>query len=530
MPRASFAPALTASVLLASFAMLAWNCHAWWPLYADDSYITLRYAKNWVDGYGPVFNPGESPVEGYSNPLWMALMAGGMQLGLDPVATSKWLGVASAAALVAALFAALAALGVPGPAAALATWPLSSCELVAAWGVAGLETLAYALLLFAGLALLVPPHARRGTSAAASALLCMAALIRPEGVAFWLGGLGFLLLFRRAGLLAYAPFSLVLLLHLLWRHHFYGDWLPNTWYVRSTTSDVFWVTGLPGLRAFLVGFHPIYFTGFFPAHGLWLLAAVAGAVVATRFARQGLRALLMGVVVIFYLAWIASIGDDNQGFFRYHVALLAPLAYLAGLGFLRGPVEPGALAPFRAGLALLLLGISVHSLITVAQTPENLRVRTRFQEGNEKLGRQLAATRPADTLIAVGAAGAIPYYSGLPTIDMLGLSDRKIARGEPNARTGGSFVGHQKFDARYVLSRRPDIVVLNQGYWWEGHPLGDAPEKSPLVFTSSDPMNAELYDEFYWNPEYALRALDLGGGTRYYVFERVSPDAREPAS
>jgi arabinofuranosyltransferase len=32
----------------------------------DDAYITYRYARNVVRGYGPVYNPGER-VEGYTN-------------------------------------------------------------------------------------------------------------------------------------------------------------------------------------------------------------------------------------------------------------------------------------------------------------------------------------------------------------------------------------------------------------------------------------------------------------------------------
>ena len=40
----------------------------------DDAYISLRYAKNLVDGLGLVYNPGEF-VEGYSNFSWTMLLA-----------------------------------------------------------------------------------------------------------------------------------------------------------------------------------------------------------------------------------------------------------------------------------------------------------------------------------------------------------------------------------------------------------------------------------------------------------------------
>ena len=49
----------------------------------DDAFITYRYAQNLVDGHGPVWNPGER-VEGYSNFLWLLMIAFGMLLGLQP--------------------------------------------------------------------------------------------------------------------------------------------------------------------------------------------------------------------------------------------------------------------------------------------------------------------------------------------------------------------------------------------------------------------------------------------------------------
>ena len=42
------------------------------PFAIDDAYISLRYAENWANGYGPVFNPGER-VEGYTNFLLVAI-------------------------------------------------------------------------------------------------------------------------------------------------------------------------------------------------------------------------------------------------------------------------------------------------------------------------------------------------------------------------------------------------------------------------------------------------------------------------
>jgi hypothetical protein len=49
---------------------------------SDDAFISYRYARNWVEGHGIVFNVGER-VEGYTNFLYVALMTIPFLLGLD---------------------------------------------------------------------------------------------------------------------------------------------------------------------------------------------------------------------------------------------------------------------------------------------------------------------------------------------------------------------------------------------------------------------------------------------------------------
>ncbi|MCS6835322.1 MAG: hypothetical protein NZ750_04810 [Anaerolineae bacterium] len=41
----------------------------------EDSMISMRYAWNFVQGHGLVWNVGEAPVEGYTNFLWVLVMA-----------------------------------------------------------------------------------------------------------------------------------------------------------------------------------------------------------------------------------------------------------------------------------------------------------------------------------------------------------------------------------------------------------------------------------------------------------------------
>lgn len=63
------------------------------------------------------------------------------------------------------------------------------------------------------------------------------------------------------------------------------------------------------------------------------------------------------------------------------------------------------------------------------------------------------------SVLAVDAAGAIPYYSGLRSIDMFGLNDRHIAR-VVVPRMGSGEVGHEKYDPAYVYAQNPDWIAV----------------------------------------------------------------------
>jgi hypothetical protein len=108
--------------------------------------------------------------------------------------------------------------------------------------------------------------------------------------------------------------------------------------------------------------------------------------------------------------------------------------------------------------------------------------------------RFIAARYSADALVAVNHAGALPYALPNPALDMTGLADRHIA----HEVEGGL---HHKFDAAYILARKPRVVVLNTrtrpgtaGVWY--HP-GYWPGETALV---TQPEFAATYHPIdgYW--------------------------------
>ncbi|MBZ5638440.1 MAG: hypothetical protein LAO51_06725, partial [Acidobacteriia bacterium] len=497
-------------LLTLAFAALAYGCVLWWPRTVDDAFIVFRYAKNLADGAGPTFNPGER-VEGYSCPAWMLLLAGAVGAGFDPVAASKALGCASAALLLLALYRSLLGAGALDWGAATAAILLGSSFVLQLWTVAGLETVAYALLLFAGLAGLSRAAPSRRQLAWTSLALVAAALTRPEGLAFWALGFLSVALSREEGrwraLSAYALPGGLLIAHFAWRLAYYGAPFPNTYDVKTGGGIRMWVQGLHGLSLFVRN----------PAHLGWILCAAMGAVVGIADRASRRAAVVMGGAVVAQLLYVVAVGDDSLRVHRFYVPVLAPMAFLVGLLFVRNGTERGRALALRGLGALavtLTASVSVRAMRQelVPALHEGMLV---YQEGNVRLGRYLARTQDPGTWIAVASAGAIPYYSGLPAIDMYGLNDRHIARTPFPERTTGVLM---KWDNAYVLSRRPRLIVPNRGYFEAGNRTGDLVAQRPEILASA-PMDRDLLERLRADGGYGLRPIRFEDGSVFWVYE-----------
>jgi hypothetical protein len=75
-------------------------------------------------------------------------------------------------------------------------------------------------------------------------------------------------------------------------------------------------------------------------------------------------------------------------------------------------------------------------------------------------GKWLKNNVSPETVIAVGPAGKIPYYSELYTIDMWGLNNDYIAKTESKRLQAG----HKKFDFEYVLTLNPEFIIGYAGF------------------------------------------------------------------
>ena len=84
------------------FALFCFHAWQYYPFIADDALISFRYAERLLAGQGLTWTEGR-PVEGYSNLLWLLLVAGLGWLGMDLIAASRLLGVLCMAAVLYAM-------------------------------------------------------------------------------------------------------------------------------------------------------------------------------------------------------------------------------------------------------------------------------------------------------------------------------------------------------------------------------------------------------------------------------------------
>jgi hypothetical protein len=86
--------ALAWGLVILALAIFYFHARIYWAWTEDDAFITFRYARNLASGHGFVFNPGER-VEGYSNFVWVLLMAAVERSGNNPERLSKIIGLAA---------------------------------------------------------------------------------------------------------------------------------------------------------------------------------------------------------------------------------------------------------------------------------------------------------------------------------------------------------------------------------------------------------------------------------------------------
>ena len=460
-------------LLLAILAFL-WTALRSWGYLIDDTFITLRFARNLIEGSGLVFNPGER-VEGYTSFALVLLSAPLLALGIDPV---LGLGILSGAAAVWTLLLTArlerelvgAEAARPALSALLCSRPAPSrTGRCARWRRCSSRRSCW-------------PPCRSRCARRARALARIGLRLRPALADAARGAVPLRRLHggaRAGGALAAAATGAHLRRHLAnaaRRARGGGDALrlavallrraPSQYVLRQGDGRRGQLaTGLRYLREFSLAF-PLF------AASLAFPLALLSRPLRARFAEPAF-ALAIYATLAAYVLYVVAVGADFMPYFRFFVPVL-PLCAVLAAGLLRCIPRPA-----HGPVVLALFALQAAAGLATEQ-PYRAFVAHRTAQVGERVGAWLRERLAPGRLDRRQHGGQPAVRVEAPTIDMLGLTDAQIAH-RPIYIVSEGWAGHRRGWGEYVLRRRPRVILwynsagLAEPHYLSDHELADDP-------------------------------------------------------
>jgi arabinofuranosyltransferase len=425
--------------LLHSWLGQSWMNTSGHAIGSDDAYISYRYAENFFNGYGLVFNIDDR-VEGYSNFLYILLITPAFLISKNAVYFySIALNCFFLAATILFFYQFLKTrFGIKK--AILGSLLLALNPWVLANSATGLETTLILAITTASWLLIESYLEHKNTLILISiiAISCFSILSRVDGFILPLstGIYAVLKGDRRLGIRIFAATIIVLIIYTFWRYFYYQDFISNT-YHNKVSGNI--------LSRLKVGFK--FSVNFLIETGIWIPLFCVCVEMINAFKDRCLKNVFNFPVFFMslWLVYLIYIGGDIY-FERFFIALIPMGIYIAIT----------TLNKYGKYVGQFFFLIFISSQIYFIAKDGRFEYSNRKYDGWIAAGKFLGNTFPGAT-VAVDAAGKIPFFSELNTIDMLGLNDRYI--GKLHVESGSFYPGHTKFDPDYVLSRKPKIIA-----------------------------------------------------------------------
>lgn len=439
-------------------------------LIQDDGFISLRYADHWARGYGPVWYPGSREF-GYTNFLYVAFVAALVAFGLNALTAAAIIGYGAFAFSTILAFRLTTQITRSTMAAAASVFLIFSNYMVSTFAHGLLETslqVCWVLTTYY-LAFLYMERRSSWLALATSLTASLALLTRLDSVLLLLP-VGIYVV----GTVRWHPHmiifttvpSLILGTFLVWCQTFYGSFLPNTFYVKGEEPRL--IYGLWYLQNFLANELFIY-----PIGALILLFVLfyrRNTPSVALLVKDG-RPLLFFVACAVWLLYVIYVGGDFIAF-----RLLVPFIVFFHLFSISMLSQHGAYRIIAGFVAYSLIATAGHWYID-RQKPEFYirgrgidspsalrryvsRPETGWLAAGSALGTLFYTGSNSDPVIATMPAGAIPFQSRLPSVDMHGLNDIWVAkRGKPFSNRPG----HYRIASKEYLDRKNVNLII-------GHP------------------------------------------------------------
>jgi hypothetical protein len=431
-------------------------CIKYWWFTVDDSYIAFRYSKHLVQGYGPVWNVGWDPVEGYTSTLWMLISAIPQIFGLSPVPFVKTVGVLSVSMMLIliVLFARRSGVTLIGLFCAAI---IGLNPKVAVLTVQGLET-PLAMLQVAVLCVLsyeLKDYTRK-KSALIGLVAFLSMITRPGLVAFCLplffGILAYYVIKKQKRdafefiLISTVVVAIPSIIYMVVRFQFFGYIFPNAFYIKNQPFSTVYVKNF-------------YATMIKPVFVLSLFSLVY---LILRDRKMLIRIVPIILGIIGFSIAISYANPIQAYFYRYiipvygafsAVAILSGKSMYADMEFNYTTEhtipELDIVIPILILLVLTMTSaafINWIPIIQLASEEANFTSRDHNQIDRVEVGKALSDIEGDNLSMYTTESGALPYYSGWIAVDRLGLNNESIA--------------HSHTTDQEIISRlKPDLIV-----------------------------------------------------------------------
>jgi len=491
---------------LFALVILAWSNR----FIQDDAFISFRYADNLAHGKGLTWNPGER-IEGYTNFLWTLIISGCIYMGGNPSDCAEIIGLLFF--FLSLIFTyRLSLLLFQSKAVSLAVLLLLGTNYTfSSWATGGLETQMQTALFVMAAYYCVEGMLSNSWSLrkvlALSIILTAAQLTRLDSAIICLVIFAAIFFSLRkdvdSGLqhlkklaVFIAPPLIILGGWFLWKLFYYGHVLPNTFYIKASSLTSF-SRGINYLYIFSISYFilPFLLIGLFAVKSL--------------FRKSNLPLIVLLSILGIWILYIVKIGGDFMEF-RFLVPVM-PFMFILIAWLIFRFIN---LKYFRLALITIILAGTIHHQATFTYNPtdgiEPVRDLYSHLFGRTQnwvqIGKTLASVfrDSRDVKIATTAAGAIPYYSGLYTVDMLGINDPWVAQ---HGFFIGTVPGHQRISPfSYLIERRVNLII--------SHPLvlgiNSPVQQFPLLpLSKGEDISSAKVLEIPIDPDYKVIALYL---------------------
>ncbi len=388
----------------------------------DDAYISFVYARNLSENGELVFNLGDR-VEGVTNFLWTVALATAHFVGFN---------IETASLVLAFTFAALTIRS------CMTMFEDFSCQLAialilassasfACWTSGGLETMMFAYVVV----LSFLRFHNHGNDRWVVALCLIATLVRPEGSLLFLclwgaSVLDALTSVKGPSLRALKSLLLYLVLFsilIACRKLYFGEWLPNTFFVKAGQSTELYSRQLSDQGAF-------YLNQWCEKSFLYYLAPFFALGIVSQVKRSGLAALLLVVAYCFYSI---RVGGDFMGLHRFMMPATI-LIFVYSVFGMKALLSLVKWHPATVVIAPLIFGVSQYSISAEAakqksadsgiDAPGYLK---EYADDRAAVGKAMEGCFEPEHFSIFGGVGAQPFFSRAQGVDVFGLVSKEVA-------------------------------------------------------------------------------------------------------